>query len=179
MLQLLKKIPVDFGQANLKHTTKGKSIALSLVPTKPGESRHIKRTALDVGCRDGYYSEILKQKKYTVTSVDIECHYEKCRQVDANKPLPYPDNFFDLIWCSEVIEHLKDPRATLTEFRRILKSEGKAVLTTPNSKFWLYYILGLFGLTPQKVQNPTHLHFFGDFNCFAPSRMSSCNSFSP
>jgi len=166
IVQLLKKIPVDFGQATLKHRTKGKLIALSLVPTGPGK-------ALDVGCRDGYYSKVLKQKKYTVTSVDIECHYEKCQRVDANKPLPYSDNFFDVIWCSEVIEHLEKPDRIIQEFKRVLKAEGVAILTTPNSHFWLYKILALFGLTPKKVQNPGHLHFFGeqDIRAFNPDKL--------
>jgi len=174
MLQFLKKIPLDFGQANLKYTTKGKQIALSFIPSDENRKNiersgmyvesagnHIKCTALDVGCRDGYFSQILKKNGYRVTSIDIECRYEHCKVVDVNKILPFVDNSFDIIWCSEVIEHLIDPAKTIAEFRRVLKPTGKAILTTPNSKFWLYYILGLFGLTPQKVQNPTHIHFFG------------------
>jgi len=170
-VRLLKSIPIDFGQANVKHTTKGKIIALALIPFHKNNISAAKPTALDVGCRDGHFSRMLKEKGYTVVSIDIECHYENCQEVDANKPLPFPDNSFDVIWCSEVIEHLEKPQQIIAEFKRVLKPEGKAVLTTPNSKFWLYKVLALFGLTPQKVQNPTHLHFFGekDIKALKPS----------
>lgn len=158
ILHILKKIPIDLGQAKLKHTTKGKKIALTLIPRAEDGSEI--RTALDVGCRDGYYSRLLRKRGYTVTSIDIECQYEHCQTVDANAPLPYDNDAFDLIWCSEVIEHLQKPEAVIAEFKRVLKPDGIAVLTTPNSFFWLYYLLKPFGLSAQKLQNPTHLHFF-------------------
>src|SRR3989344_45334 len=155
LISLLKKIPLDLGQGNLRHTTQGKKIALSLI------DRHAQgKTALDVGCRDGYFSEILKNYCYRVTSIDIEKAYPDGQIIDANHPLPFADNTFDLIWCSEVIEHLINPQITISEFRRVLKPNGLVILTTPNSYFWLYRILRPFGLTPQKLQNPTHLHFF-------------------
>ena len=155
LINLLKKIPLDLGQANLRTTTKGKLIALNLVPNaKP------RQTALDVGCREGYQSQWLEKKGNTVTSIDIEKKYEKCIVTDANKPLPFKDASFDLIWCSEVIEHLHQPKQAISEFRRILKPGGKMILTTPNSYFLLVRGLYFLGLTPQKIQNPDHKHFF-------------------
>lgn len=165
LISILKGVPVDFGQANLKHKTKGKKIALELInPNGAG------KTALDVGCRDGFFTKILKNKGYKVISIDIEKNYDDCEIVDANDILPYKDNSFDLIWCSEVIEHLINPAKTINEFKRILKSNGVAVITTPNSYFWLFRILKLFSLTPQKIQNSGHLHFFNanDIKKFNP-----------
>lgn len=158
----MKKLPLDLGQGNLRHTTKGKQIALNLID-RNGQGK----TALDVGCRDGYFSEILKIYGYQVTSIDIEKTYPDCQIVDANRPLPFTDKAFDLIWCSEVIEHLNDPRAVISEFRRVLKTTGQAILTTPNSYFWLYKFFRPFGLTPKKLQNLTHLHFFNLKNILA------------
>lgn len=155
VVALLKKFPIDLGQAGLKHSSYGKHIALSIA----GEGRG-SETLLDLGCRDGYFSLLLEKRGFKVTSVDIECRYEKCQRVDADKPLPFSDQSFDVIWCSEVIEHLVDPAFTIKEFRRVLKSGGRAVLTTPNSGFWLYSLLRLFGLSPKDVQNPGHRHFF-------------------
>ena len=46
---------------------------------------------------------------------------------------PYDDNSFDTVLFCEVIEHLQtDPVAALLEIRRILRSDGHLVLTTPN-----------------------------------------------
>lgn len=157
-LDLLKKIPIDLGQANtntsLRTTTKGKLIALNLVLDGSG------KTALDVGCREGHQTKWLEAKGYKVISIDQEKIYEHCQIVDINAGLPFANNSFDLIWCSEVIEHLIDPVKTVKEFDRVLKPGGKMILTTPNSYFILMKILHLFGLSPQKLQNKDHKQFF-------------------
>lgn len=51
---------------------------------------------------------------------------------DVNEPLPCPPGAFDTIVCSEVIEHLENPRALLREVARLLAPGGLAVLSTPN-----------------------------------------------
>jgi 2-polyprenyl-3-methyl-5-hydroxy-6-metoxy-1,4-benzoquinol methylase len=43
-----------------------------------------------------------------------------------------PDDFFDLVYCSEVIEHLSDPASLLGESFRILRRGGLLYVTTPN-----------------------------------------------
>ena len=80
--------------------------------------------------------------------------------VDLDHGLPLPDATFDLVWCSEVIEHLRDPAATVAELRRVTRPGGLLVLTTPNSWFWLARLGCLVGLTPQRCQNADHKHFF-------------------
>jgi 2-polyprenyl-3-methyl-5-hydroxy-6-metoxy-1,4-benzoquinol methylase len=154
ILRILKKLPIDLGQADLSEVTEGKQIALRLVPHESGGK------ALDIGCREGYQSEWLKKLGYSVDSVDIETNYHFGLVLDVNNGLPYDDNLYDLVWCSEVIEHLKQPSYVLSEMRRVIKPGGTLILTIPNSNFWLYRILGLFGISPRQLQNPTHLHFF-------------------
>ncbi len=157
-LNLLKKLPIDLGQANantgLRTTTKGKLIALSLVPAGYG------KTALDVGCREGHQTKWLENKGYQVTSIDREKIYPACQIVDIEHGLPFADNSFDLIWCSEVIEHLFTPAKTISEFNRVLKADGQMILTTPNSYFFLMKILHALGLSPQRLQNKDHKQFF-------------------
>ncbi|MFW9878000.1 MAG: class I SAM-dependent methyltransferase [Candidatus Thorarchaeota archaeon] len=156
----LKRLPVDLGQGNinknLRSKTQGKVIAESLVPISKGGK------ALDVGCREGIQSKWLESKGYDVTSIDIEKNYDKCIIADANEYLPFKDSSFDLIWASELIEHLEDPKKTINEFKRVLKPNGKIIITTPNSHFWLYKIFKLFGKSPKDLQNPTHKHFFSE-----------------
>ncbi len=154
LIPLLKKIPIDLGQQAVADHTKGKQVALELVPWGQG------RRALDVGARSGVQTRWLRSRGYDVTSVDVEPLFPECLSVDANEPLPFPDESFDLVWCSEVIEHLHDPGAAVNELRRVTKRGGELVLTTPNSYAWLFRLAALFGLTPQRLQRKDHLQFF-------------------
>ena len=103
-LNLFKKIPINFGQGSIRYTTKGKLIALDLIP-KDGSGKNV----LDIGCRSGYFSKILEEMGCEVTSIDIEKKYKKYQIVNINNPMPYKDGYFDIIWYSEVIEHLNKP----------------------------------------------------------------------
>jgi len=165
IIYLLKKIPIDIGQAQKKHTTAGKRIAFSLIDNGVGKK------ALDIGCRDGYWSIRLDAHGYEVVSLDIEPFYEPALTHDVEDGLPFEDASFDLIWCTEVIEHLYHPEAFLQEIERVLKPHGKAILTTPNSAWFFYPIVKLWGWTPKKLQNPDHKQFFSykDISRIAPT----------
>ncbi len=154
LIDLAKRIPIDLGQGAVAETTEGKQIALRLVPDGHG------RKALDVGAREGNQTRWLQQRGYEVTSMDVDQRFPECHVVDANQRLPFEDAEFDLVWCSEVIEHLADPRFSLDELRRITKPGGELILTTPNSYMWLFRMLDAVGLTPDKLQRDDHLHFF-------------------
>jgi SAM-dependent methyltransferase len=154
LIALLKKIPIDLGQQTVAEHTKGKQIALGLVP--PGRGRR----ALDVGAREGHQTRWLRDRGYEVTSVDVEPSFAECIRVDADATLPFESDSFDLIWCSEVIEHLEDPARSLGELIRVAKPGADLILTTPNSYAWLFRLLALFGLTPQRIQRKDHRHFF-------------------
>ncbi|MDO8594550.1 MAG: class I SAM-dependent methyltransferase [bacterium] len=164
IISSLAHLPIDLGQGHFMHSTKGKQIAFSYV-LRPVSGA----PALDVGCGDGYWSEILRKAGYKVTSIDQErtypnvdsgSRYEQMQPVDINKPLPFPDGSFDLIWCTEVIEHLDRHTLAISEMRRVLKPKGRMIITTPNSFFWLHYLLLLFGLSNKDWQNEGHVNFF-------------------
>ena len=123
-LQLLKKIPIDLAQEKMAKITKGKLIALSLVGQGKG------KIVLDVGCREGYWSEILKQSGFRVISIDKEKMYKDCQRVDVNKGLPFEDFTFDIVWATEVLEHLNSPKDSIKEFNRVMKLNGKLILTS-------------------------------------------------
>lgn len=64
---------------------------------------------------------------------------------DLNDRLNIPDNSFDLIVSTEVVEHLENPRAVFREFSRLLRPTGKLILTTPNQESVRSYAALLMG----------------------------------
>ena len=49
--------------------------------------------------------------------------------------LPYRDNYFDFVICSEILEHLSDDKKALLEVERVLKPSGFLIITVPNYNF--------------------------------------------
>jgi ubiquinone/menaquinone biosynthesis C-methylase UbiE len=45
--------------------------------------------------------------------------------------IQYPDEYFDVIYCSHVMEHVQDDKKAMREFYRVLKSGGWAILLVP------------------------------------------------
>ena len=88
-----------------------------------------------------YTSELLRVPDLKVDVVDLN-----------SQPLPYTDATFDLITCTEVIEHIEHYRGTFREIFRILKPGGVFVVTTPNvlnlrsrMRYMLFGFFSLFG----------------------------------
>ncbi len=45
--------------------------------------------------------------------------------------IPVPDDHFDLVFCSQTLEHVREPQRVIEEFRRVLKPGGEAWITAP------------------------------------------------
>ena len=54
------------------------------------------------------------------------------RLMPIDGPLPFDDGAFDVVWSSEVIEHVADTARWLSEVRRVLAPGGRLLLTTPS-----------------------------------------------
>ena len=50
---------------------------------------------------------------------------------DAHR-LPFPDDWFDVVYCRYVLEHVRDPLRVLQEMRRVLKPGGRALAQENN-----------------------------------------------
>lgn len=115
---------------------------------------------LDVGCGTGLLSSLMKNQGNDVCGIDIsevalrkaELRGIKVKLGNIDNNLPFDDDIFDVVVCSEVIEHLFNPIEALEEIRRVLKPEGFLVLTTPNMAYILRRIALLFGKFPEEVK---------------------------
>ena len=124
--------------------------------------------ALDIGCATGVISEKLTLLGFDVIGLDISPNAisQYCASgmsgmvANIEHPLPFLNHTFDMIWASEVIEHIVDYEQLLKELHRILKPGGRLYLTCPNSVFWSYRLLYLAGKAPTQLQHPYHLRFF-------------------
>ena len=71
--------------------------------------------------------------------------------------LPFNNDFFDVAYCGEIIEHLFNPDHLLKEVFRVLKKEGRCVITTPNLAGWPNRLMLLFGYQPYPMAaSPIH-----------------------
>jgi 2-polyprenyl-3-methyl-5-hydroxy-6-metoxy-1,4-benzoquinol methylase len=59
------------------------------------------------------------------------------RLTDVSQPLPLDDAEYSCVFCMELLEHLASPLALLQEVRRILKSDGRAIVSVPNPYYWV------------------------------------------
>jgi ubiquinone/menaquinone biosynthesis C-methylase UbiE len=99
--------------------------------------------ALEVGPGSGVYFPALAENFDEVIGADIEDAYlSRLRPLTKTHPRvrlvrdditrsEFPDGSFDLILCSEVIEHIRDSRAALAEMHRLLKPGCVLILSTP------------------------------------------------
>jgi SAM-dependent methyltransferase/glycosyltransferase involved in cell wall biosynthesis len=103
---------------------------------------------LDLGCSQGIGSILMAREGRRVVGVDREApaiahaSEERAREPlpvrrrlgllrGEGASLPFRSSVFDTAVLGEVIEHLEDPPAVLAEVARVLKPEGRVVVTTP------------------------------------------------
>lgn len=122
---------------------------------------------LDVGCGAGAFSALAVASGATTTGVDVAevaleraraaCPDADFRLVPFDGPLPLDDSSFDLIWASEVIEHVADTAAWLSELRRVLAPGGRLLITTPSHGRLRLFLYGI-----ERYSEPLgdHLHLY-------------------
>ena len=101
---------------------------------------------LDVGCGEGFTLNRLKEKgigknlegvEYSKAAIELgHKTYPDITIMQGNiYQLPYKDNAFDLVLCTEVLEHLDDPKKGLKELVRV--SNKFLVISVPNEPFFM------------------------------------------
>jgi 2-polyprenyl-3-methyl-5-hydroxy-6-metoxy-1,4-benzoquinol methylase len=126
---------------------------------------------LDVGCASGWLTarlaELFPEGKITGMDVSLEMIdyakrvHPKIKFIctDAHK-LPFAEDSFDLIICTEVLEHVVDPLNVLLEIKRCLSPRGEAIISMDTGSL-LFKIIWMFWTRSKgKVWKDAHLHEF-------------------
>ena len=104
------------------------------------------KIVLDAGCGTGYGPDLLAQNgaKKVVAIDNSNEAIDFCTKNYSNpkiqfnlgncEEISFEPKTFDLITSFEVIEHLKSPEKFLAEIKRVLKTDGMFILSTPNKK---------------------------------------------
>jgi len=97
---------------------------------------------LDIGCAEGALLKWAEKRGYETYGVDISdfaikrISHRKLRRTQLSVAninfLPFVDNYFDIITCFDVLEHLEYPIIALKEINRCLKEQGLFIMSTPN-----------------------------------------------
>ncbi|NJE12847.1 class I SAM-dependent methyltransferase [Thermococcus sp. LS2] len=102
-------------------------------------------TILDVGCATGYFGAKLKEMGHKVYGVEIseKAGLEAKKLLDdviigdiEEIDLPYPERYFDVIICADVLEHLFNPKDVIIKLKRYLKHDGYLIASIPNVANW-------------------------------------------
>jgi len=134
------------------------------------------RALLDVGCGDGsflfrYLTHQPEEFQGVEASPSLRQQAEKrgikVTAFDLNSSWPYPADRFDVIHCSQVIEHLHNTRLFVEEIKRVLKPGGTALVTSENLTSLLNLGAMMLGYTPFTLMrvcgwylgNPLGLHY--------------------
>lgn len=90
---------------------------------------------LDAGAGDCRYSEHFPHANYEAADICVlERNYEKVKYKCDLREMPVESERFDVVVCTQVLEHVPEPKEVLVELNRVLKPGGKLYLSAP-----LYY----------------------------------------
>lgn len=119
---------------------------------------------LDVGCCGGALMQAALRAGWDAQGMDVsQPAIDHARKLGLKvfqgelQQADYPDEHFDVITCSEVLEHVPDPHLLVQEIARILRPGGLVWMTTPHGKG---LSARLIGADWSVVCPPTHLQLF-------------------
>lgn len=125
---------------------------------------------LDVGCGAGPALRFLAARGQEAVGVDL-IYYPLAEaqhlvatkglvQADVGATLPFANDSFDLLLLSEIVEHLSDEQPLLRECYRVLRRDGRVVVTTPNLWDARRTLAPVTGRVWSGDTDPTHCNLF-------------------
>ncbi len=168
------QVPPDYYQQGVKksllqkfwHTKK-----LAKVHKLINESNQNPTSILDVGSASGWFLSQLSilYPKAKCSGVDVykdaisygKQIYSSLRLIHTDAhTLPLDNNSFDVVVCTEVLEHVEDPERVLQEIKRVLKPEGVAVIEMDTGNLLFRLVWYWWTNIRRGVWRDSHIHAF-------------------
>jgi len=118
---------------------------------------------LDVGCAQGYYISIAKTRTSNLFGIDyVPAFVAEAKKTGAKvvacsaEKLPFESNKFDFVLCTETLEHVSDWKKAVSEIKRVLKKNGRAIITVPLEKSFFWSLFSII-FNPKKTRGHLHL----------------------
>lgn len=136
---------------------------------KPLSSYLSKGNLLDVGCATGELMSTARDIGYEVYGVEIAPEgINRCRELFGEERVigsglrkeTFPQDFFDVITLSDVLEHIPDMSGFLDILMNILKPGGVLLIVTPDTSSWIRHVMG----RRWPHYKPEHLYYFNRSN---------------
>ncbi|MCX7591028.1 MAG: class I SAM-dependent methyltransferase [Kiritimatiellae bacterium] len=112
---------------------------------------------LELGAGAGFQAKVFAELGFEITALDVpQNRYHSSRVWDVMEydghHIPFEDNTFDVVFTSNVLEHVHDLHTFLAETRRVLRETGLAIHVVPSAtwRVWTnvaHYVLGFRALT--------------------------------
>ncbi|MCB1040399.1 MAG: methyltransferase domain-containing protein [Acidimicrobiales bacterium] len=125
---------------------------------------------LDLGCADGSLGALLVDQGHDVVGVDlhespgVRDRLRDFYEADLEKGIPSAvGDGYDTVVAADVLEHVRDPRATLDQIRDVLRPGGTLIASIPNFGHWYprgRVALGLFDYDARGILDRDHVRFF-------------------
>lgn len=89
---------------------------------------------LDFGCGSKPYRNLFAVEEYIGVDIEVSGHNHENESIDVyydGEVIPFNDNHFDSVLCSEVFEHVFELDKTLMEIHRVCKPQAHLLITVP------------------------------------------------
>ena len=120
-------LTVDFNQLELRS-------GMRVLDAGCGAGRHLcesfRTPGIDVAGVDLKWDDLCKARGFLTLMAREQPGRWSVAKADLTK-LPFADGYFDVVICSEVLEHIEDNRTAVSELVRVLRSGGDLVVTVP------------------------------------------------
>lgn len=153
---------------------------------RAGKSFSSDALVLDAGAGEGRFFEEFSHTKYIGIDLavgDLDWDYQKLDVIGDLIFQPFSDNSFDAVLCTQVLEHVKEPKKVIQNIYRILKPGGKLFLSVPQSwhqhqkpnDFYRYTSFGLDYLMTQAKFGVQSIEPMGGYFWFLSFQLQNIN----